>query len=276
MITSAATSTTRSTQITSRSRSHSLNESETISKQEQEQQQQHQDRDNEVYYNTTTNEKIPSSIRNNNSQGVFTRAFSHTGTFPSSKECRGDQNCDEENLNNNISAGSYRDNNSIFKPSTRDLSHQAHPDILIEDDEDEDFCGELEVNTANEIIQNLRNSIYDNVPTTTTNGTSSDSMLTKTLPNDVNLGFDESYFVTDLNIRVGQKMNSHARHASSEDDDDDESISSHEECEEIDEVESIRSLHHLDILGGLPELKKPGMGSVDSGVPSSPVMRSPR
>lgn len=186
---------------------------------------------------------------------VYTRGFSHSCSFPV-KESRGGE-----------SAGN--NNNNIF--NNRNISKNSPPHIFIEEDDDD--CGELEENTAHEIIQNIRNSIYDNVPDDCPG-----NMLNKTLPNNVDLPFDENYFVTDLNIHVNQKMNGQ-RHVSSEDDDDDESISSQEECEEEeieDEVESIRSLHHLDIPGGMPELKKPGMGSVDSGVPSSPVMRSPR
>lgn len=151
--------------------------------------------------------------------------------------------------------------------------HDNNPRIVI----NVENCEQLSGKTADEILQNIRNSIYDNVPSV--NGVTSPdvAMLNKVLPGDVNIEFDDGYFVADLDIHVNQKMNVQ-QHVSSEDDDDDiESLSSQDDGEEIDEeVESIHSLNHLDIPGGMPELKKSGMGSVDSGVPSSPVMRSPR
>lgn len=122
-----------------------------------------------------------------------------------------------------------------------------------------------------------RNSLYDNVPLDVhTTENSNQIMINKTAPNDVKFSFEDSIYITDLTLQEVNK-NIHQRRQHSEDDDDDVySLSSQDDIDE--EVESIHSLHHLTVpsVSNMNHVKFPGMGSVDSGVPSSPVMRSPR
>ena len=94
------------------------------------------------------------------------------------------------------------------------------------------------------------------------------TMLSKSTPNDVKFSIPDNYFVSDLTLKEVEENLEEHRH-SSEEDDDDCSISSQEEGYE--------DVHHLNLPGHMGHnLKTSGMGSVDSGVPSSPVMRSPR
>ena len=138
------------------------------------------------------------------------------------------------------------------------INNQIYDTEELDDDDDDD-----ELDDEGNVNSTLRNSIYDNVPSEEM------TMLSKSTPNDVKFAIPDNYF--DLTLKeVEENMQQH--HHSSEDEDDDCSISSQEEI--FDDT-----IHHLNLPGHMEHmgnLKISGMGSVDSGVPSSPVMRSPR
>ena len=104
---------------------------------------------------------------------------------------------------------------------------------------------------AQEIKQHLRNSSYDNVIVDNTMDifSNSDNQIKITLE-------DLDNNICEVNTE-------------DEDDNDINSISSQEELDGLENGNSFQ-----DVSRG--HLKVPGMGSTDSGVPSTPIMRSPR
>lgn len=115
-----------------------------------------------------------------------------------------------------------------------------------------------------------RHSYYDNVPAEEM------TMLSKSTPNDVKFDIPHNYFVSDLTLKeVEENLQQHRQ--SFDDDDDDISILSHDEEDDEEEEEAYEDVHHLHLPSLMGHsLKASCMGSVDSGVPSSPIMRSPR
>lgn len=183
------------------------------------------------------------------------------------------QSLEEENSN---TSGTFPVlQTTIEKHETEELQDEFATDI--EHDIHEVLNGYLLNSTQVEEHKHLyRQSVYDNVPS---DKTVADNMINKNT-NDVKFSFEDNIYELTL-----QEVNKQVEQQCSMDDEDDDtcSLSSQEEDDEdLDEVESLHSMHHLHIPGAhaahtnMIHVKFPGMGSVDSGVPSSPVMRSPR
>lgn len=191
------------------------------------------------HYSESNNTNIETDFK-----GRTNRSLSCSGTFPVNNNSHKDKNT--KNYIDEISSNIVIAINNQYIENIEELESQNRP--------------------------GFRSSIYDNVPEL--DGDLQTAMLDRNLPPELKFAINDSFYMTDLTLQdVTQKMQ--VRRQSSEDDDDDVcSISSQEE-EELDEAESLHSLHHLDNPCTIGASKIPGMGSVDSGVPSSPVMRSP-
>jgi len=181
------------------------------------------------------------------------------------------QSLEEENSN---TSGTFPVLQTTIQNHETEELQDEFTDTDIEHDIHEALNGYLLNNTQVEEHKHLyRQSVYDNVPS---DKTVADNMINKNT-NDDKFSFEENIYELTL-----QEVNKQVQCSMDDEDDDTCSISSQEEDDEdLDEVESLHSMHHLHIPGAhaahtnMIHVKFPGMGSVDSGVPSSPVMRSP-